>query len=556
MPSKVASRFDLNIRAETSTPDAWTIFSVLALSAIMIIPAVVYGIPFHPDLTNHLRFALPFHDAIQSGDLYPSWLAVSNSGYGDPSFRFYPPALYYLFATNVVITGNWYNGILLSLMIISMIGALGMYLWARSMLLSRAAMLAGIFFAVAPYRVNQLYQSSLLAEHAATSIIPFGLLFVERVCLSGNRRSIAGLAAAYALLLLTHLPLAVIGSIGLTVYAGLRIQHSEKAKSTAKLVAALCLGLAASAIYWITTISELRWIGRNNIHPDTLVEYHHNFLFSTLSSDNLNVWWGNLLALSTALLFAPAIAQLHRRHTRLRMTLKPAGALLLMAAFMTLPLSWPLWRILPPLAHTQFPWRWLAVVSIAGSLLAAAAVALWFQREVAPKAPIRLLIFGAVLISVVFTFSQTIREAPYVNQTQFEYRLKLVPGSASVNYWLPVWASPNPRAMEREIEISGRSVAIETWEPERRRFTVSDGHATNARVRTFYYPHWEAKTADQVLATWPAEDGALMIGVPEESTTIDLEFREPQRTRYAGMLSVIGWLFIVGLASPVRWRLK
>jgi hypothetical protein len=43
-------------------------------SAAIIAPALVFGVPSNLDLTNHFRFALPFHDAISSGDLYP-WLA-------------------------------------------------------------------------------------------------------------------------------------------------------------------------------------------------------------------------------------------------------------------------------------------------------------------------------------------------------------------------------------------------------------------------------------------------------------------------------------------------
>src|SRR5690349_2363734 len=68
---------------------------VVLVSTAIIVPALIYGVPANKDLLNHFRFALPFYDSLSKGDFHPGWLAESNSGYGDPSFRFYPPALYY-----------------------------------------------------------------------------------------------------------------------------------------------------------------------------------------------------------------------------------------------------------------------------------------------------------------------------------------------------------------------------------------------------------------------------------------------------------------------------
>ena len=82
------------------------VFAVI-VSFVVIVPAILRGIPSNLDLTNHFRFALPFYDAIVAGDPYPGWLAESNGGYGDPSFRFYPPALYYALAAARFVIGNW-----------------------------------------------------------------------------------------------------------------------------------------------------------------------------------------------------------------------------------------------------------------------------------------------------------------------------------------------------------------------------------------------------------------------------------------------------------------
>src|ERR1700737_4004593 len=249
------------------------IWLVLWATAILT-PILVWGVPFSRDLTNHFRFALPVYDSVQSGHFYPGWLAESNNGFGDASFRFYPPALYYLLALARTLTGNWYAATASTFTMLSMLGALGMYLWAREFTSSHLAMWAAIFYSVAPYHLNQLFQALLLAEFAAAALLPFTFLLAERVCRHRRARDIAGLAGAYALLILTHLPLAVIGSLALAFYALLRVDRKKFASAMGALAGSVALGLGASACYWTTMVSELNWIRADNVNPDPGVGYH------------------------------------------------------------------------------------------------------------------------------------------------------------------------------------------------------------------------------------------------------------------------------------------
>ncbi|HEX5876529.1 MAG TPA: 6-pyruvoyl-tetrahydropterin synthase-related protein, partial [Pyrinomonadaceae bacterium] len=263
---------------------------LISISLAVMAPTLVWGIPSNLDLTNHFRFALPFYDAIVAGDIYPGWLAESNGGYGDPSFRFYPPALYYLLAAARFVIGNWYGATLAVFVILSITSALGMYFWTRSILPAHQAAWAGMFYALAPYHLNQVYQAVLLAEWAASAVLPFVFGFVERVCERGSARDIAGLGATFGILVFTHLPLTVITSIALVAYALVRLDGPGKLWKLAKLSFAAVLGLSVSAVYWVTMASEVRWIGLNDIQRVASADYRLNFVFSTFSTDNLSVW--------------------------------------------------------------------------------------------------------------------------------------------------------------------------------------------------------------------------------------------------------------------------
>jgi hypothetical protein len=549
----------------------WAIAFVIGVSFVAVVPVLLWGIPSNLDLTNHFRFALPFYDAIASGNLYPGWLAESNGGYGDPSFRFYPPALYYLLAAARFVIGNWYGATLLVVVVLSIVSGLGMYFWAKSTLPSVTASWAALLYALAPYHLNQLYQATLLAEWAGSAVLPFVFGFVDRVCERGKARDVAGLGATYGLLLFTHLPLAVIGSMALAVYAVARFRGADKARKLMKLSLGAVLGLSVSAVYWVTMVSEVRWIGANQIQRDASVDYRVNFLLSTFSPDNLNVWWMNIIALMTLMLFLPGLwvlakkisrrdAKAQRKTALLGVFLhafaslrenSPATALTLFAVFMSVPLSRPIWALLKPLQETQFPWRWLVLISMGGSILAAGGLPglLTVKNRAA-----RIVMLGAMVISVVFTLSHVVREAQYFPPQKFETMVTDVRGSSCVNYWFPIWARADVRKMPTEVEAAGRTTTVEAWQPEHRRFSVAAGPATEARVRTFYYPHWIATSEGRVLAARPDRDGALLVSIPQDATSVDLDFREPPGTKLSTISSLSGLIIIGALVVPFRRR--
>ena len=541
------SKSDLRRLARRRLP----VLCVIAVAILAITPAIFRGVPSNIDLWNHFRFALPFYDSLQSGNLAPGWLAESNAGYGDPSFRFYPPATYYLLAAGRVLTGNWYAASLLTFTLLSITGGLGVYFWARSFLPRQLAMWAGIFYALMPYHVNELYQAFLLAEYAGCAVLPFAFAFVERICQRRRMRDVVGLAASFAILVLMHLPLTVIGGIALFVYGLVRMEKGARLCTLQRLALGTILGLAASAFYWVTMLAELHWIRTNTTQSDLSVDYRFNFLFSTFSPDNLNVWWMNILAIASLAMLLPCVALLRKRPGA-RGALRSKGvrvafALFLFSLFMATPLSRPLWMVLPPLRETQFPWRWLAVVSMAGSVAAAATIHFWIKKALGRARPFALLIAGGVLVSLSLTFSHIVNEARYLTPQQFNSTLNSIPGSQSVDYWRTVWAVQPLREMSDRVEAEGRSVKIDSWEAERRTFEVSAGDATEARVRTFYYPHWQATTKGQELPVRAADDGALLISLPPDAVSVKLEFREPARVNFAAGLSALGALSIASL---------
>ncbi|HUS10175.1 MAG TPA: 6-pyruvoyl-tetrahydropterin synthase-related protein [Pyrinomonadaceae bacterium] len=557
------SRRTSPLRLSAPFSQEWQRIIVVALAgAVALLPIVIWGIPSGSDLNNHYRFAIEFHDSIRRGKLYPGWLSTSNFGYGDARLRFYPPGLYYLLSAARIFTG-WYYATILTLSLLSVVGGLGVYFWSRSLGQTRNAMWAGIIYTVAPYHLNQIYRASMLAEYAGCSVLPFAFAFVDRVCRKGKAADVAGLSLAFALLILVHLPLTLIGSVSLVVYAAFRINKELFWQTLLKLALAAGTSLAATAFFWSTILAELPWIKGSTVEPNIYYDYRVNFLFSASNLTNFGAWYINLLAFVTVALLLPALILIKRRLFSKRGG--PAlGAVFLLAVIsllMATEVSRPVWAIIPKLRDVQFPWRWLGITSMCGSILLAASLSKWVDRLRSRFRPRDLAVGFALALAVFFVTYQVVWDAEYLQGEQFTSKFPHVPGALSYKEWQPVWAKDlsHMKKMNSAVEADSREVTITSWERERRTFKIGRGPGEDARVLTYYYPLWTATSQGQALNIRPAEDGAILITIPPAEATVEVVFREPRRVEIVRAVSGFGWLMIATLFAfgPYKeWRFR
>ena len=543
----------------------------LLAGAVVVLPAIVFGVPRNNDLLIHYHYAIPFYEALSHGHWYPGWLATLNAGYGDDIVRFYPPAMYYLLAAGRAVTGDWQAGTLFVVTCLSALGSLGAYFWARSYVAANSAVWAALFYALMPYHLAEFYQAAQLAEFFAGAALLFALAFTKRICDRRRWLDVAGLAASYAALMLTHLPLAVFGSLTLLLYAAINLamnlgRDSDSLKASmpanldklTKLAVAVIVGLGASSFYWMTMLSELKWIIADGANPDRMVNYRYNFVFSSFTPDqNETVWWMSLLAGATILMTIPALWVVVRKN-RNRTTLMAVLAVLIFALAMSTAVSKPLWMIIPYLEKTQHPFRWLAVVSAAAPILMAASVPFWRAQLKQRRRSMAFAMTGLVLIAVTFSISQTVRGATYLSGAAFQQMLAPLGEVGGVIQWLPIWARASaadrptyerciPPPAGAKVEAGSREVRILDWSDLHRTIEIGGGAPTEVRIATFYYPHWQATADGKSLPTSAAPDGALLVSIAAPAQTVQLEFREPPRTKIAGGISIISWTLIAAL---------
>jgi hypothetical protein len=293
----------------------------------------------------------------------------------------------------------------------------------------------------------------------------------------------------------------------------------------------------------------LKWKSPSGSGQARWFDYKENFIFHA-SPNEMGDYWIPIITTATLLLALPALILLVRG---IRKALAPAVVALITFLLAT-TISKPLWDAFPALQETQFPWRWLTITSACLAALVAISLPELVLMGRTRLRPLSLLLFGIPVIVVSFTILQVIRPAKFQNRSTFDQMVLSLSGSETNKDFLPVWVSGKPRAMAEPVEAPARLVHVTEWSAKRREFTIAAGDLTEARLRIFYYPYWKATADGNELITKPADDGALLVSIPPNASTVKVEFVEPKSSYVAGILSALGLLAIALLFAQQTFR--
>lgn len=523
---------------------------VLFVAAVVVtLPIFFFGIPHGNDLPQHYQFALTFYDSLQSGNFYPEWSSVSNFGFGDVGIRFYPPLSYYVLIAFRFFAGNWYDASVLTFCFWFFISGIGIYLWAREWFGENASLAAALIYIAAPYHVNQIYNAFTYAEFAASSILPFCFLFVTRICRNGKPTNIICFAVFYALLILTHLPMTVMGSLGLLIYSLASLPKGNRIPTLAKLGISGIMGLLASSFYWLRMITELDFVKHaTKDFTSQAYDYHSNFLaaflyVSPIEYDGRSLWFSDLMLLITIGLFLPsAIIFYYCSKGKIKPKLNNVAYLLVFAIFISTPLSLFIWEHFGTLQKIQFPWRWLAVISMSGIIFAAAGFDYLVESFQTKLRPLALIAVGLIIAGLVFTATQVVKPAIYVSRAEFTERIDKLSSAESYECWWTIWAKKAAFDLPDKVLAENRSVQIIKWQPNQREIVFSSGLATDARIAAFYYPHWRASINGQPAEIGFDNNGVMFLPLPGETANVKIWFQEPVYNCISRYISLITWL--------------
>lgn len=534
-----------------------------AAAVVLALPMLVYGpmVQGH-DTTEHINYARHFSEQFWGGEWYPRWLAGMNHGLGSPTLFVFPPFPSYVYTllepVGKVCHFNAFNmGEFLALLG----SGICAFLWLNTMASRRVALAGSVLYMLMPYHLAvDYYRRTALPECWAFVWMPLVLYFSAKA-MRRERVYLAGLAVAYACLILSHLISVLIFSLIPLVAAITLSASGQKLQSAFRIAGGMLLGTGLSCFYLVPALFHARDFPASRLYP-------WSFLKDNLIAVGTLLHAGGFVhAISLAVLNMIAlcglcsVVVLAKGHKESRTKVFFWLAVCVIPVFLMFSLSFPVWKMCPLLfAAVQFPWRFNIVLCVA-----ALAIVAVFLSELSrlPRWSQALSLVLALMFIVPWFLAYGDIWRRY--QMEAAHPIEAVPPMPHVDDhdgWFQAW-SPAGIDEARALQAStGPPVRFLTgigtanlllWKPRHIEFQTNSSTGGWVMINQFYYPSWRGALLSpyQTLDTKAAmPEGLLELQVPPGHRQIQLEIPIQRAERIGYWISILSALLSVG----VGWR--
>jgi hypothetical protein len=548
---------------------------LIPLAALIAVAPLALGGPScGRDFSFHLQSWIDAAVQLRHGALYPRWTFLAAYNAGEPRFIFYPPL-------------SWELGGLLTLLlpfpavpavlswIVLTIAGFTMHRLARTFATPAAALLAACLYLANPFMLFTLTTRAAFGELLAAAFCP--LLFSAML---SEQPSLWAIGASLALLWLSNVPAAVLGTYLFALLAVLRLgRQAQACRPLLPLLRAFLGGAAVafgfSAIYLLPALAERRLIHMADAFPPGMRPTDNLLLHRTLlpGRDDFLLRTEHIAAaMLAATLLTLAFAYVRARRESAAPTVwRTAGLPTLVATvavgFLLTFLSAPLWRTLPALWAVQFPWRLLFVLGACLALALALALRDLNWRT-APTALTALALTAALALPAMHLFRETCEAAalPAAELATLERHHtpeptdEYVPTTASLSsyrpdnppFWLAAYpgdyapgTTPNtidtdPNALMPSAPVGAQLSATPLH------FSIASPTSSYLIVNLEDYPHWRVARNGEAVSRLHRADGLIALALPTGTSSIDIHWK-PDWDEVLGtaltLLTVCLWLF-------------
>jgi hypothetical protein len=376
---------------------------MILAAAVATAPLLLRGFSCGHDFDFHLASWMDAREAWRNGVLYPHWTSSPNFGAGEPRFLFYPPLTWMLGAALGAVLGWQAAPVALTFLLLLGTG-LGVRALARQMLTEGAATLAGCLAIFSGYALFCVYERSAYGELVGGCTIPLALLFAMR-----QKRSTLWLALTIAASWLANAPVGVMVCYLLAAFAIVLAVMRRRWTPVLRATVAVALGLGLAAFYLVPAAVEQRWADIREAVNDPGLQVQNSFIFArhasaALKDHDVELYKTSLVTATMLVMFGLGflICILRKRMPGERKVWLPLALIPLAVLFLQLPISLPVWNLLPKLGFLQFPWRWLVVLEAPLGIFLACSV--WPQTQ---RGRITLVCVSAAAFAGVAWFAGT-----------------------------------------------------------------------------------------------------------------------------------------------------
>jgi hypothetical protein len=233
----------------------------------------------------------------------------------------------------------------------------------------------------------------------------------------------------------------------------------------------------------------------------------------------------------------------------------------LIAAFMTLSDSLPIWQYLPALAFLQYPWRFNALVALGSAFVASAIVSC--QPSAVSRQPLLVIMLSLAIITASLARlpvqSLTLRDTDITTMRmwQEDYDHQQIGATWTAEY-LPRSVQEERWAIPRSIETSTATSALAaiphlTLGPEgytHREFDIESSAPLRLVLHQFDFPGWQASVDGiSVPVVTTGKLGLVAFDVPAGRHRIAVDFGDTPPRQIGTLVSLTVLLLIIVLLA-------
>ncbi len=517
------------------------IFLILILGLTFLIPLYRKEFYISHDAESIIAKSAATYKSISDLQIPPRWAADMNYGYGTPVLNFYYPLLNYLVSLFYSLGIGFelaYKFLIGTFFILS---GLTFYLFLSTKFGKEVSFGGAILYMLAPYHFLDLFVRGHLGEMMALAFIPLVFYFIDRNIKKISILNVALGSIFYTLLILSHNILALMFSTVLLFYI---LIFSRKSKFIFNILIVL-FGLGISAYFWGPVLLEGKYINSevfvNGYFVDHFIKIQNLIYAPWGFGADINKAGGlsPQIGIIPAILVILSIFSLKNKN---RIRIYFWLAVIFVSIFLSTSISSIIWSNIHILEQFQFPWRFMAIISFANTVLGA-----YFLSIIKNKIII-FLIIGLIIISSI----------SYVKAAGF----KIKPDSFYLNYsgtgayhgeGTTIWTTGDASSYPGfPVEIIAGEGEISNYERKSNfhKFIVKAESSVKVKDNTVYYPGWRVFVNGQeknIEFQDPNHRGLITFDAPKGSYDVEVKFTEIVLRKAANLISVISIVFIIML---------
>ncbi len=489
------------VKSLASTPSIkthnWKLWILLIICSLLPLFALLQpGLPKTHDGQDHVARIANFYQSLSEGNVVPRWGGNLNWGYGHPVLMFLYPLPSYGASALHFLGFSFTDSLKVLFGITFVASVLAMYLWVRAQWNMGVALIGALVYGFAPYRFVDLYVRGAIGEHVAFVFIPlvlFGLLQLAR-SQKNHIQAMCVVIFSAAGLVLSHNAVTI---MMIPIYAlyWLYLINKEAVRPgyfVIQSIIALSLSTGVSAFFWVPAYFEGKFTLRDIV---TAGEYASRFVsFSDFFASNWSYGGTNLLSKSLGwpmwIGIGAVLLAWKKCESKTKILLSLFGIVLATSLFLMTSQSGLVWQKLTILQKFQFPWRFLIVATLAGSVLAGVSLRYLCGNN--------KIYYAICILFTVFVSIPTWQPASYLVKPDSFYT-NVYEGTTDTGESSPIWSV---RFMEHPPDkqsgvINGEAIIIEKKRTSTvHEYTISSKGSSRIVENTLYFPGWRVYVDD------------------------------------------------------------